>query len=162
MAKKLAELNIPTTLISDAAVFAMMPKINKVILGTRSHLSSAIATNSIMANGGIVNSMGAHMIAIAAKAYVKPVIVVSGIFKLTPVYGFDSDTYNYLQSPMSIYTPRNEENQDNIEVFVPSYDYVPPELISLYITDQGPQTPNYVYRMLAEMYSHEDYNLEKQ
>ena len=34
MAKKLAEQKIPTTLISDAAVFALMPKINKVIIGT--------------------------------------------------------------------------------------------------------------------------------
>jgi len=33
MAKKLSELKIPTTLISDAAVFALMPKVNKVILG---------------------------------------------------------------------------------------------------------------------------------
>ena len=33
MAKRLAELSISTTLISDAAVFAFMPKINKVIFG---------------------------------------------------------------------------------------------------------------------------------
>ncbi len=101
------------------------------------------------------------MIAIAAKAYFKPVIVVSGIYKLCPMYGFDSDTYNELQSPMSIYMPRNGEALENIEVCVPSYDYVPPELISLYITDQDAQTPSYIYRMLSEMYSQEDYNLEK-
>ena len=115
-----------------------------------------------MANGGIVNSTGSHMISLAAKAYFKPVIVVSGIFKLTPIYGFDSDTFNDLLSPMSIYVPRDGENQDNIEVCVPSFDYVPPELISLYITDSDPQTPDYIYRLLADMYSHEDYNLEKQ
>ena len=115
-----------------------------------------------MANGGIVNSAGAHMIALAAKAYFKPVMVVSGVYKLSPVYSFDFDTHNDLVSPMSIYLPRSGENQDCIDVCVPSYDYVPPELISLHITDSGPQTPNYIYRMLADMYSHEDYNLEKQ
>ncbi len=114
-----------------------------------------------MANGGIVNSMGAHMIAIAAKEYCKPVIVVCGAFKLSPIYGFDSELYNDMLSPMSIYTPRNGEAQENIEVCVPAYDYVPPELISLYITDQDAQTPNYIYRMLNEMYSQEDYKLEK-
>jgi len=32
-----------------------------------------------------------------------------------------------------------EENdiKENIEVFVPAYDYVPPELVSLYITNMG-------------------------
>ncbi len=35
MAKRLAELGIPTTLIADAAVYAMMPKVNKVVLGKK-------------------------------------------------------------------------------------------------------------------------------
>lgn len=152
MAKELAQRNIPTTVISDAAVFAMMPKISKVFLGS----------NAILANGGIINFTGAHMISIAAKAYYKPVIVITGMFKLCPIFGFDSDTYNTLLTPMSIYMPRNEENQDKIEVCVPAYDYVPPEMISLYITDFGPQTPSYIYRMLSEMYSQEDYNFDKQ
>eukprot|EP00826_Nyctotherus_ovalis_P022341 TRINITY_DN1735_c0_g1_i1.p2 TRINITY_DN1735_c0_g1~~TRINITY_DN1735_c0_g1_i1.p2 ORF type:complete len:116 (-),score=20.16 TRINITY_DN1735_c0_g1_i1:91-438(-) len=112
-----------------------------------------------MANGGIVNSCGAYTIALAAKAYFKPVMVVSGVFKLSPLYSVDFDSCNDLVSPMSIYQPRIGENQNCIEVCVPLHDYVPPELISLHITDLGPQTPDYIYRMLKEMYSAEDYTL---
>jgi translation initiation factor eIF-2B subunit beta len=41
----------------------------------------------------------------------------------------------------------------------PTLDYVPPELISLFITDTGGHTPSYVYRLLAEYYTREDYGL---
>ena len=41
----------------------------------------------------------------------------------------------------------------------PSLDYVPPELISLFVTDTGGYTPSYVYRLLAEYYTRDDYSL---
>ncbi len=46
-------------------------------------------------------------------------------------------------------------------MIVPAYDYVPPELISLYITNLGGQTPQYIYRVFTELYSQDDiYDLE--
>ena len=42
------------------------------------------------------------------------------------------------------------------------FDYVPPELISLFVTDTGGYTPSYVYRLLAEYFSREDFVLSKQ
>ena len=44
----------------------------------------------------------------------------------------------------------------------PAFDYVPPELISLFVTDTGGYTPSYVYRLLAEYYTREDYGLSKE
>lgn len=38
----------------------------------------------------------------------------------------------------------------------PAYDYVPPELVSLLITNQGPSHPSYIYRLIAEYYHQED------
>jgi translation initiation factor eIF-2B subunit beta len=56
-AKTLAEkCGISTTLIPDAAVFALMSRVDKVIIGT----------HAIMANGGLVAHSGAYMIALAA------------------------------------------------------------------------------------------------
>ena len=37
----------------------------------------------------------------------------------------------------------------------PTYDYIPPELVSLFVTDTGGYTPSYVYRLLTEYYSRE-------
>ena len=44
----------------------------------------------------------------------------------------------------------------------PTMDYVPPELISLFVTDTGGYTPSYVYRLLAEYYTREDYGLSRE
>ena len=44
----------------------------------------------------------------------------------------------------------------------PAFDFVPPELISLFVTDTGGYTPSYVYRLLAEYYTREDYGLSKE
>ena len=53
------------------------------------------------------------------------------------------------------------DKKENLEIIVPAYDYVPPELISLYITNLGGYTPKYIYRVFADMYSQEDiYDLE--
>lgn len=50
---------------------------------------------------------------------------------------------------------RRDEGADtvNVEVSNPCYDYVPPHLVSLFVTDTGGYTPSYVYRLLAEYYS---------
>ena len=99
-----------------------------------------------MANGGIVANAGAHLIALAAKEHSVPVIVVSAMYKLTPMYPFDPMKLNELLAPSMILQPEDGDCTENIEAVVPCYDYVPPEYIALYITNQGGFTPNYIYR----------------
>lgn len=41
----------------------------------------------------------------------------------------------------------------------PAVDYIDPEYIDLLITDTGGYTPSYIYRLLQEYYSREDYAL---
>lgn len=64
MAADLAEARISTTLIPDSAIFAMMARVNKVIIGT----------HSVMANGGLKAVCGTHTLALAAKHYSVPVM----------------------------------------------------------------------------------------
>eukprot|EP01047_Picozoa_sp_COSAG01_P040186 COSAG01_NODE_3365_length_6192_cov_3.999179_6_plen_134_part_00 len=45
------------------------------------------------------------------------------------------------------------------DVLNPRFDYCPPELIDLSITNFGAHSPSYVYRMLAEYYNPEDHDL---
>ena len=59
----LAGENIDTTLITDSAIFAMMARVNKVIIGT----------HSVLANGGLKATVGAYSMALAAKHYSVPV-----------------------------------------------------------------------------------------
>jgi len=65
MSLSLADEGIEVTLISDAAVFAMMSRVNKVIVGT----------HAVMANGGLKAVSGSHTVALAAKYYSVPVSI---------------------------------------------------------------------------------------
>lgn len=149
--KNLISKGIDTTVISDAAVFAIMPKVNKVIIGTR----------SIMANGGLISYNGVYNVCLCAQMFSIPVIVVGGTFKLTPMYPFGHETFNEFISPDMIYGRDVEYKGDisRIKFYTPAYDYVPPELITIYITNHGSQNPAYIYRLFSELYSQEDYFL---
>lgn len=59
----LAKSNIQTTVIPDSAVFGMMSRVNKVIIGT----------HTVSANGGLRAESGIHVVALAAKHYSIPV-----------------------------------------------------------------------------------------
>ena len=63
MAVSLGKSKIQTTVISDAAIFAIMSRVNKVIIGT----------HTVMANGGLRAVSGSHIMALAAKHYSVPV-----------------------------------------------------------------------------------------
>ncbi|OMJ84514.1 hypothetical protein SteCoe_14317 [Stentor coeruleus] len=149
MCKELAAKNIATTLITDSAVYALMSRVNKVIIGTR----------ALMANGGLLTEAGKYGVCLAAQAHCVPVLVTCGLFKLSPLYPFDQDTFNEFLSPNTIADRPESHEVEFINYSVPAFDYIPPELISLYITDVGGKMCSYLYRLLSEYYSIEDYNL---
>jgi len=142
MAKILAEEGIDTTLIPDSAIYAMMARVNKVIVGT----------HSVMANGGLLAQAGTHILALAAKYHSIPLMVCTALYKLCPVYPADHDLE--LRSPEEI-LPFEEVagSMADVTVINPAWDYIPPELVSLYITNQGGHNPTYIYRLLAEYYN---------
>jgi len=78
------------------------------------------------------------------------------MYKLTPMYPFDPMRLNELLSPSSILELEDGDCSANIEAIVPAFDYVPPEFISLFITNQGGFTPNYIYRQFSDQYSKEE------
>ena len=78
------------------------------------------------------------------------------MYKLTPMHPFDPMKLNEYLSPQTILTLEEGDNADNLEAIVPAFDYVPPDLISLYLTNQGGFTPNYIYRQFTDNYSKEE------
>ncbi|KAG8307890.1 Translation initiation factor eIF-2B subunit beta, variant 2 [Homalodisca vitripennis] len=63
LAASLAKIKVQTTLIPDSAIFGMMSRVNKVIVGTQ----------TVMASGGLRAVCGTHILALAAKYYSVPV-----------------------------------------------------------------------------------------
>lgn len=152
MAVKLAKANIKTTLISDVAIFAMMSRVNKVIIGT----------HTVMANGGLRAISGAHTVAQAAKHYSVPVMVLLPLYKLSPLYlsSNEQDGFNKHVSPtQGVIDGSNEPLMERIHAYNPVFDYVPPELVTLFISNTGGNAPSYIYRLLSELYHPDDYEL---
>lgn len=104
LAVTLSKAGIETTLITDAAIFAMMARVNKVIVGTHAGNTSTLPCSQslVMANGGLIAKNGTHMIALAAKHHAVPFVVCTGLYKLCPLYPYDQDTFNDVTSPSAV------------------------------------------------------------
>lgn len=190
MAKSLNKANIEALILPDSAVFAIMSRVNKVIIGC----------HSMMANGGIKAPAGSHSIALAAKHYSVPLIVCCPMYKLTPEYlvSHDSAAFRRFSNLHAAfpepYTPQTsskhtledtatggKETLDEafqakrklvaqssregkqagqsgtVESLHSTFDYVPPELITLFVSNIGGNSPSYVYQLLNELYHKSDY-----
>ena len=156
MAKELAQANIEATVVTDSAIFALMARVNKVIL----------PCHAVMANGGIVARAGTAAICTAAKYHRVPVVCVGGLYKLSPLYPHDQDALNDLLSPSDIMSFKDISSTADVEVINPAFDYIEPDLIDLFITNV-PVVPTQsgagggfgtssIYRLIAEYYSMED------
>ncbi|QKX56133.1 uncharacterized protein TRUGW13939_03233 [Talaromyces rugulosus] len=144
--KPLTALGITVILIPDSAVFAIMSRVNKVILGT----------HSVLANGGLIAAAGTRVIARAAKVHETPVVVVSGVYKLSPVYPFDTESLIEYGDASNVIAYEDGDLVDKVDVENPLYDYVPAELVDLYITNLGGHAPSYLYRIVSDHYRKED------
>lgn len=138
----MAEAGIKTNLVQDSAVFAVMSRVDKVM----------ISTHGVMANGGIICQSGALMIAHAARAHEVPLFVLGSVYKLTPLHPIDSLTYNELLQPEKIFRLQEQDCMEHISIVVPAYDYVPPKMVSLILTNQEGYTPENIYRAYHELY----------
>lgn len=79
-------------LVSDSAIYAVMSRVNKVILGT----------HAVLANGGLIAVSGSNNLASAARYHHVPVAVCTGLYKLSPLQPFDDDIYNLCVCPDSV------------------------------------------------------------
>ncbi|XP_058830546.1 translation initiation factor eIF-2B subunit beta [Topomyia yanbarensis] len=150
LAVSLGRAKIQTTVIADSVIFAMMSRVNKVIIGT----------HSVLANGGLRAICGAYSLALAAKHYSVPVIVLAPTYKLTPVHlsNYNQDDFNILANTEAV-IPYSSPAARFAKAYNPVFDYVPPELVTLFITNTGGNAPSYVYRLLSELYHPDDNEL---
>ena len=123
--KSLTAAGITVILIPDSAVFALMSRVNKVILDT--HI--------VLANGGLIAAAGAKAVTKAANMHRTPVIVLSGVYKLSPVYPFDIDPLMENGDPGRMIGYGEGDLVNKVELENPLFDYIPPELVDLYITN---------------------------
>lgn len=101
-----------------------MPRCTKLILGA----------HSVLANGGVFALSGSLATVLAARSYAKPVVVLSGQFKFAPVWNsYHEYSAVDFQGPDSVLGHRD---CDGVEVVDPYYDYIRPELVNLFVTNE--------------------------
>lgn len=150
LARRLAVAGLDVIVIHDAAIFAMMARVHKVI----------IPAHAVLANGGLIAHSGCNVVATAARHHAVPVVCVTGIFKLCPVFPHEGqDTLNDLLSPAPVmdYAALTQRELASVELVNPLHDYIQPNLISLYVTNVGSFQPSFIYRLLAEYYHTDDW-----
>ncbi|GAB2267497.1 hypothetical protein Dimus_002480 [Dionaea muscipula] len=159
LAKELVSRGLQTTVITDSAVFAMISRVNMVIIGA----------HAVMANGGIIAPVGMNMVALAAQRHAVPFVVVAGSHKLCPLYPHNPEVLlNELKSPSDLLDFGEFSDCMDfgsgaplLHVVNPIFDYVPPKLVSLFITDTGGHNPSYMYRLIADYYSADDLVIQR-
>ncbi|XP_044540906.1 translation initiation factor eIF-2B subunit beta-like [Gracilinanus agilis] len=149
MAVNLAKENIETTVMTDAAIFAVMSRVNKVIIGTK----------TILANGSLRAVAGTHTLALAAKHHSTPLIVCAPMFKLSPQFPNEEDSFHKFVAPEEVLPFTEGDILEKVNVHCPVFDYVPPELITLFISNIGGNAPSYIYRLMSELYHPDDHIL---
>lgn len=126
MALSLKQVGIRTTFVPDAALFPVMARVDKVLLGEERQnpvagwrlaaasklLSSTRASNSpsrffagtvaVLASGAVVTVGGASVVAHAAKLFSKPLLVAAPLFKISNMPFFDHYTCNELLPPSAV------------------------------------------------------------
>ncbi|KAM3356647.1 translation initiation factor eIF-2B subunit beta [Capsicum galapagoense] len=155
LAKELVSRGLQTTVVTDSAVFAMISRVNMVIVGV----------HAVMANGGVIAPVGMNMVALAAQKHAVPFVVVAGIQKLCPSYPHNPEVcLNDMRSPAELLEFGRLFGVDSgapLQVVNPGFDYVAPELVSLLITDIGGHNPSYMYRLISDYYSADDFDLQR-
>jgi len=148
LATSLAAAKISTTVITDSAIFAMMARVNKVIIGT----------SAILADGGLNAISGSYSVALAAKHYSVPLIVLGAVYKLTPTFISVSDqlSSSLLASPGPILQDLEGKTKGKISCINPVLENVPAHLVTLFISNISGYSPSYVYRQIAELYHPSD------
>lgn len=147
--KTLTASGITVILILDSAIFALMSRVNKVILGT----------DAILSNGALLAASGTKLVAKAAKAHHVPVVVLSGTYKLSPRYPYDPDTYLEYGDASKVFPYQDGELREKVQVENPIFDFVGPECVDMYVTNLGGHAPTYLYRIVRDQYRDEDVDL---
>ncbi|XP_058473994.1 translation initiation factor eIF-2B subunit alpha isoform X4 [Solea solea] len=138
MAEALRKLNVPVTVVLDAAVGYVLEKVDLVIIGAE----------GVVESGGIINKIGTYQMALCSKTHNKPFYVVAESFKFVRLYPLNQqdvpDKFKYKADTLKTVQNLSEEH--------PIIDYTPPSLITLLFTDLGVLTPSAVSDELIKLY----------
>ncbi|KAK5992265.1 putative translation initiation factor eIF-2B subunit beta [Cladobotryum mycophilum] len=144
--KKLSASGITVLNVMNGGLMAYMSKVNKVIFGAR----------AIAANGGIVADAGAAAIARAANEQGRAVVVLGGVYKLSPETPFDESSLIEWGDSSTFVSFSDGPMVSGVEIRTALTELVPPEFIDTYITNLGTHSRDHLSSLITDHYKQED------
>ncbi|EPY85816.1 translation initiation factor eIF-2B subunit alpha [Camelus ferus] len=145
MAKALCHLNVPVTVVLDAAVGYIMEKVDLVIVGAE----------GVVENGGIINKVGASVLqgrgGVLLDAGAHPALCGSTA-PLTCLACSSHPCSQRVPVPYKADTLKSAQTGQDLREEHPWVDYTSPSLITLLFTDLGVLTPSAVSDELIKLY----------
>ncbi|KAI0885569.1 nagb/rpia/CoA transferase-like protein [Annulohypoxylon maeteangense] len=132
--------------IMNIGLAAYMSKVNKVILGAR----------AITRKGGVIVDSGAAAIAHAAREQGRPVIVLGGVYKLSPDHRAHHESLVEWGNPSKYVNFADGAMVGQVSVRNTVAEFVPTDLINTYITNLGAHSKDHLHGIIGDHYNDED------
>lgn len=124
--RALRAAGVTVVLVPDAAAFAVMPRVSKVLL----------PASALLPDGSFVGIAGVRTVALAARAHRVPVLALGAVYKLSPVYPYDAaESIVAHGNPGDVVPFADAELVESVEVLNPVQEYVPKDLVDLVVTN---------------------------
>ncbi|KAI0833173.1 nagb/rpia/CoA transferase-like protein [Hypoxylon sp. FL0890] len=136
--------------IMNVGLMAYMSKVNKVILGAR----------AITRKGGVLVDAGAAVIARAAQEQGRTVIVLGGVYKVSPDSRFHHEDFVEWGNPSKYVNFADGAMVGQVRVKNAIAEFVPAELVNTYITNLGAHSKDHLHGIIADHYKEEDINFD--
>ncbi|PHH86100.1 hypothetical protein CDD83_10711 [Cordyceps sp. RAO-2017] len=144
--KKLSAAGVTAISIPSTALMAYMSRVDKVVLGAR----------AVVANGGVVTDAGAAAVARAAKEMGSAVVVLAGMYKLSPETPLDEASLIEWAGSSTFVSFADGPLVDGVEVRSAVTELVPAEYIDTYMTNLGTHSRDHLASLIADHYKQED------
>jgi ribose 1,5-bisphosphate isomerase len=135
--RELAKEGIPTTLIVDSAVRALMKEVDKVVVGA----------DSIAANGAVINKIGTSQIALCAQESRVRFFVAAETYKFHPDTCLGEIVEIEEREPLEVADPNEFEG---VTIRNLAFDVTPPEYIDIIVTEKGIIPPQAAIMVIKE------------
>ncbi|KAI1408508.1 nagb/rpia/CoA transferase-like protein [Hypoxylon sp. FL1857] len=136
--------------IMNVGLMAYMSKVNKVILGAR----------AITRKGGVLVDAGAAVIARAAREQGRTVIVLGGVYKISPDSRSHHEGFVEWGNPSKYVNFADGTMVGQVKVRNAIAEFVPTELVNTYITNLGAHSKDHLHGIIADHYKEEDINFD--
>lgn len=143
---ELRRKDVPVAVIPFAAMASALAKADFALVGAE----------SVVENGGVINSMGTYQMGLLARSKRRPFYVVAESHKFVRVFPLDGNDLPIKQRGIDFSTGSEdggEHGEDRRkDVGEVDVDFTPPEFITAIVTENGVQTPSAVSEELIKIW----------